>query len=198
MLCRAVRLATIAGMLIGLTTVSCTPMNELERTRDHLGQARESLVRSLSTLADDIQRNLDDVEKRLADPTMRPQEREQLLAARERLVVATDKAAASTARQLERGDLLPEERESLLLTQEKLANLQTRVTLSAALGGTRAVQQRLAELGYKPGPADGIDGPRTRAALRAFQRDQSMAETGQMTPDVIDALSKAQPRGGAR
>jgi hypothetical protein len=169
-------------------------MSELERTRDHLGQARESLVRSLAALADDIDRNLDDVDKRLADPTLRPEDEAQLLTARERLVTATDKAAASTQRQLEREDLLPEERESLLATQAKLEDLQGRFTMAAPLGGTRAIQQRLAELGYKPGPIDGIDGPRTRAAIRAFQRDAGLKQNGKASPEVIEALSKAPGR----
>jgi hypothetical protein len=193
MFCRAIRPATISGAAILLLTASCTPMSELDRTRDHLGQARESLVRSLSTLADDIERNLDDVDRRLADPTLRPEDKVQLTTARERLVAATDKAAASTDRQLQRDDLLPEERDSLLLTQAKLENLQARAAMSEPLAGTRAIQQRLAELGYKPGPIDGMDGPRTRAAIRAFERDQGLPQTGRATPEVITALSKAQP-----
>jgi hypothetical protein len=57
--------------------------------------------------------------------------------------------------------LLPEERESLLATEAKLDNVEARLAMSAPLSGTRAVQQRLAELGYKPGPVDGMMGPRT-------------------------------------
>lgn len=37
--------------------------------------------------------------------------------------------------------------------------------------GILGVQQRLANLGYHPGAIDGIDGPRTQAAVRAFQED---------------------------
>lgn len=33
------------------------------------------------------------------------------------------------------------------------------------------VQERLRNLGYDSGPVDGVEGPRTRGALRAFQRD---------------------------
>ena len=191
---RAVKLATVVSVAIGLCSSACTPMSDLDRTRDHLGQARESLVRSLGELADDIEHNLDEVDERLADPTLRPEDKVQLEAARDRLVAATDKAAASTRRQLERDDLLPEERESLLLTQVKLDNLQGRVAMAEPFVGTRAVQQRLAELGYKPGPIDGMNGPRTRAAVRAFQRDHKLAQTGKVTPEVIEALSKAQSK----
>jgi len=196
MLCRAVNLATVAIVALVVTT-SCTPRSDLDRTRDHLADARESLVQSLSSLADDIDRNLTDVETRLSDPNMRPEDVEQLEAARERLGEATDKAAASTARQLQRDDLLPEERESLLATAEKLEDLQGRVTIAAPLSGTRAVQQRLVDLGYKPGKVDGMMGKRTHAAIRAFERDHGMRQTGQPSPAVLDALSKAKPKNVA-
>jgi peptidoglycan hydrolase-like protein with peptidoglycan-binding domain len=43
-------------------------------------------------------------------------------------------------------------------------------------------QQMLTELGYDPGPVDGIMGPMTGGALRRFQQDQSLPVTGQ--PDA--------------
>lgn len=46
------------------------------------------------------------------------------------------------------------------------------------------VQTGLAELGYLPGLADGQMGEQTREAIRQFERDRRMAETG----DVSDAL----------
>ncbi len=52
----------------------------------------------------------------------------------------------------------------------------------------RAIQEDLATLGYDPGPADGIPGPRTRAAIRAFQRDQGLAVTGEASADLADRL----------
>lgn len=47
------------------------------------------------------------------------------------------------------------------------------------LAGVGGIQEALTALGYDPGPIDGIDGPRTRAAVSAFQRDQGLAEDGQ-------------------
>jgi peptidoglycan hydrolase-like protein with peptidoglycan-binding domain len=50
------------------------------------------------------------------------------------------------------------------------------------------IQQRLANLGYDPGPIDGILGPETRAALANFQLDYGLPRTGQPDEDTIKAL----------
>jgi peptidoglycan hydrolase-like protein with peptidoglycan-binding domain len=49
-------------------------------------------------------------------------------------------------------------------------------------------QQRLTEIGYSPGPADGFFGPKTSGALRKFQRDHHLRETGTLDADTINAL----------
>lgn len=48
-------------------------------------------------------------------------------------------------------------------------------------------QRRLAELGFDPGPADGMAGARTSAALRAFQKQRGLDVTGR-----LDAATSAQ------
>ena len=52
-------------------------------------------------------------------------------------------------------------------------------------------QQLLSRLGYDPGPADGVPGPRTRDAINAFERDRGLPETGSATPGVIEHLESA-------
>lgn len=200
MSCRGVHRAIVSSITLMLLSASCRPMSDLERARDHLAQARESLVRSLSGIADDIDHSLADVEAKLADPALRPEERGKLLQARARLIAARDKTAASVERQLQRDDLLPEERDALLLTEAKLRRIESRVAMTAPVTGVRAVQQRLSELGYDPGPVDGIMGPRTRAAIRAFERDHGLPESGRMSPELASALAAATPvaRGGSR
>ncbi len=42
----------------------------------------------------------------------------------------------------------------------------------------RDIQQRLAELGFDPGPIDGVSGPRTKAAIRAAQRYYGLKADG--------------------
>ena len=55
------------------------------------------------------------------------------------------------------------------------------------------VQQRLLELGYDPGPVDGIAGPQTRTALGAFQKDRGLRPTGRMDSPTREALSAGRP-----
>lgn len=54
-----------------------------------------------------------------------------------------------------------------------------------------ALQQRLNRLGYEAGPQDGIFGPQTERALRAFQADQGLPVTGRVDQAVKNALDHA-------
>ena len=56
------------------------------------------------------------------------------------------------------------------------------------------VQQVLAELGYRPGAIDGAWGTRTADAVKAFQRDHDIAETGRITPELLDEVQKVSGR----
>jgi localization factor PodJL len=51
------------------------------------------------------------------------------------------------------------------------------------------IQSLLAEQGYDPGPPDGIEGPKTRDAVRAFQRTIGVAATGVIDGSLVTALS---------
>lgn len=59
------------------------------------------------------------------------------------------------------------------------------------LSSTQGVQLALAELGYNPGPADGLDGPKTEEAVRQFQADHSLDVDGVVGPHTREALSDA-------
>lgn len=54
--------------------------------------------------------------------------------------------------------------------------------------GLEVVQTCLLELGYRPGPIDGKQGPKTKAAVEAFQTDQSLDVDGIAGPDTRRAL----------
>ena len=57
-----------------------------------------------------------------------------------------------------------------------------------SLSQRKALQQALTDRGYDPGPIDGIIGAGTRAALRAWQRDNSLPADGYASGAVINAL----------
>jgi localization factor PodJL len=51
------------------------------------------------------------------------------------------------------------------------------------------VQQGLTELGYPPGPIDGMMREETREAIRAFERDRGLPETGEVSERLLSALA---------
>ncbi len=56
---------------------------------------------------------------------------------------------------------------------------------------TAESQRLLARLGFDPGSADGIDGPKTRRAIEAFQREQGLTADGQVSDELITRLRMA-------
>ena len=53
------------------------------------------------------------------------------------------------------------------------------------------VQEALTALGYDAGAADGAIGPRTRAAVRAFQADSGLGVDGQVSEPLLRRLQTA-------
>lgn len=58
---------------------------------------------------------------------------------------------------------------------------------------TTAIQRALLSLGYDPGPADGIAGAKTKAAIVAFQRAAGLYPDGIVGPKTIMALQAGRP-----
>jgi peptidoglycan hydrolase-like protein with peptidoglycan-binding domain len=52
----------------------------------------------------------------------------------------------------------------------------------------KAVQKALQDKGMDPGPVDGIMGPKTMAALKAFQKDQKLTESGHLDDQTREKL----------
>jgi peptidoglycan hydrolase-like protein with peptidoglycan-binding domain len=50
------------------------------------------------------------------------------------------------------------------------------------------LQSRLQDLGYDPGPADGQLGPKTRAAIRAYQKDSGLKADGMVTASLVKRI----------
>ena len=57
------------------------------------------------------------------------------------------------------------------------------------------VQKKLFELGLFQGKVDGFYGPMTARAIRAFEDRNNLEPTGALTPDVIDAILRADAQG---
>ena len=55
------------------------------------------------------------------------------------------------------------------------------------------VQRSLSDLGYDPGAIDGVPGPATAAAVRAFQTDSGLPVDGAITPGLMDQLAVLAP-----
>lgn len=59
----------------------------------------------------------------------------------------------------------------------------------------RSVQRSLARLGYKAGPANGRLTPETARAIRAFEADQALPETGRVSGPLISRLARLSGEG---
>lgn len=57
------------------------------------------------------------------------------------------------------------------------------------LGDIRRLQKALADLGFDPGPADGMLGPRTRGALREWQKSRNLPADGYPTRTMIERIA---------
>ncbi len=53
------------------------------------------------------------------------------------------------------------------------------------------IQEGLKVLEYDPGSADGVMGPKTRAAIRAFQKEHGLQVTGAISGDLVSAMGQA-------
>lgn len=54
------------------------------------------------------------------------------------------------------------------------------------------IQEHLQALGYDPGPVDGVNGEKTDAAIRLFQKENDLAVDGQVGELTHSALIQAQ------
>jgi peptidoglycan hydrolase-like protein with peptidoglycan-binding domain len=81
------------------------------------------------------------------------------------------------------------------LTDEETINLGDPVWEDDDSAGTQTgtvtrVQGGLAQLGYNPGPVDGVMGPQTAEAIRDYQRDHGLLIDGRPTAQLADHIEQ--------
>ncbi len=77
---------------------------------------------------------------------------------------------------------------ALVATAAMVLPAAAQQTNSMSRSQIRTLQQDLNKKSDNPGPVDGIMGPRTRAALRKFQRQAGLKVTGQPTNSTLTKL----------
>ena len=73
-------------------------------------------------------------------------------------------------------------------------NVATRDEPKLTQAGRRQIQRALAASGFNPGGADGVFGPKTRSALRAWQAANGYTATGQLTSEQVRILQSGKER----
>lgn len=61
-------------------------------------------------------------------------------------------------------------------------------TQAAGNSTVQEIQRGLAQKGYAPGPADGVAGKRTRAAIRAYQQNHGLLVDGRATAQLAQHI----------
>jgi peptidoglycan hydrolase-like protein with peptidoglycan-binding domain len=65
----------------------------------------------------------------------------------------------------------------------------------SADGQVAKIQRALRKLGYDPGPADNLIGPRTLSAILAYQRRQGLEPNGQPSRELLEHIMKSNSDG---
>lgn len=115
-------------------------------------------------------------------------------AADEPVVITDDETALEVRRQEAFARMTAEQRQARLRQAEQDLLLErwmrTRVEAPPLpRDDVRRAQQLLAQLGFDPGPIDGLPGPRTRAAVERFEHAQGLPVSGELSPALIDRLA---------
>ena len=110
------------------------------------------------------------------------------------VIITGDEAALEAQRQAAFERMTVEQREARLRQTEKDMLLEqwmrTRVApVQMSRDDVRRAQALLAELGFDPGPIDGLIGPRTRTAVQTFEQAKGLPASGEVTPALIDRLA---------
>jgi peptidoglycan hydrolase-like protein with peptidoglycan-binding domain len=76
----------------------------------------------------------------------------------------------------------------LLLTSVFSLSIAAVPALAQGSQTVRDAQQALKDKGFDPGPVDGVNGPKTRSATRAYQKQQNLDADGRLGTKTLDSL----------
>ncbi|HWP58516.1 MAG TPA: peptidoglycan-binding domain-containing protein [Candidatus Acidoferrales bacterium] len=84
--------------------------------------------------------------------------------------------------------------------EEKMEKAQKAEPKASARGSeeTKKLQEALKAKGQDPGPIDGVMGPKTRAALKAFQEASGLKGTGRLDDQTAEKLGVEKPKAMAK
>lgn len=102
-----------------------------------------------------------------------------------------ERAASWYARARANGADIPEEVTDPAFLAGSAAKGKPRQAVAPGNGLVREVQQRLKDLGYDPGPVDGIPGKQTEAAVRRFQQDNNLPVNGVASHELLESLKQS-------
>lgn len=124
-------------------------------------------------------------------------QRAEAFAARGRVQLYRQQYADATDDLSKAVELAPgDARYGMLLDQAKAGNREAGAAPAPAVSQqdlVRRAQAGLAKLGYAPGAADGKAGPRTVAAVRAYQRSTGLKADGMVTAELVDRIEGQRP-----
>jgi peptidoglycan hydrolase-like protein with peptidoglycan-binding domain len=84
----------------------------------------------------------------------------------------------------------------ILMISALVAGLSVTPMVAASGSDTvRAAQQALKDKGFDPGTVDGLNGPRTRSAVKAYQKQQNLETDGRLDDPTLASLGVQKSAG---
>ncbi|MCG8440714.1 MAG: peptidoglycan-binding protein [Caulobacterales bacterium] len=146
---------------------------------------RRRLVRDARTVERVVPARFETVTKRVLDQPSRVIER--VMPATYATVTRRREVAPARAEAMVRPASVATVEQVEIVGEPRLEWREVLCRTNATRDKVREVQVALGSLGYAPGGADGVFGPRTLAAMEAFQRDRDLS-IGQLTRETVEAL----------
>lgn len=165
---------------------------ELEQARalaEELRRQQEALARQQEELARQREEIRRAAEQREREATARAEAeaRERVRALELERQRRAEQERLERERQQAEAERLERERRA---AAARVSNEQTEAALNMSVANWTWVQERLAALNHNIGGVDGVAGPRTRAAIRAFQSANGFPDSGFLNQALVDLLDQ--------